>query len=199
MKRFLLGLCASFVAFLCTPAQAITVTEVNNEAVFLAQVPTPTTISFTGFADNTFLTNQYAGVGVTFKEGNDYIDTDPAFTKDFKGARGERGMDIRFDTQWNAVAFWFPGALVMQFYQDDTFLAGTRSFGGSGRGFFAGAITDTSFNRVLIFEGDDAVNIDELIFGNSAIATVPVPAPFLLMIVALGALGVGSRHTHKRA
>ena len=144
---------------------AADVLELTDKEVWINVIAEFTTIDFTGFEDGTFITDQYADLGVTFTDGNDNIQETCSFVNDCFGLDGNEAIDIVFDSHQTYIAADFPGDLQIDIYDGDQLLS-TSIFIGGGTGFFLGLISTEPFD-VVVFSDPifDDVNIDDLHFG----------------------------------
>ena len=177
MNKIIYALALTFM-LLSTPAYA-GVQEFTDKDEWIAAVGDFTTIDFTGFPEGTFITDQYADLGVLFTDGNDNIDFNRGYLNDGWGLRGSDTITIAFDSPEAYLAVDFPGDI-----QIDLFAAGnliySAVFIAGGVGNFAGLVSTELFDSALLSDYVGSVHIDDLHFG--------VPAPGALPLLALGAL-----------
>jgi hypothetical protein len=182
MKK-LVFVCVGLCIFWPVPTGAIE--SYTSLAAYNAAVGPHTVIDFTDLATETILSDQYAGLGVLFTDGDDRASDDPAFVADGRGVNGFGPISLTFTTPVNTLAAEFPGGLVIDLYDGPTLVGTSDQFGGAGAGFFGG-VSDISFNRAVLRDPvDERVFIDNLHFGFTA-AVIPVPGA-----VVLGVLGAG--------
>jgi len=147
------------------------------------------TIDFTGFPDDTEITDQYSDLGVTFPEFNIIFGPSSGLPNDGWGLRGFAGdppwsedipITVEFSEPVTSVAVDFPGGAQIALFDGEKMIAESDPFGFGGIGFFGGVVSDQPFDKAIISDwiGGD-VFIDDLHFGP------PIPAP-----AALSALGV---------
>lgn len=147
-----------------------------------------TTIGFDEYPSPMPIDDEYEHLGVTFSDfqfsfgpgwdsfpndgyGLDSYDSDLVFT---------------FDTPRRALAADFPGGFAVILYRDGEHVwHDFNNWGGEGVGHFEGLISSEAFDEVHLIGGAAAFTIDDLHFG------LPVPAPAVLPVLALGCL-VGS-------
>src|SRR5690554_3141498 len=133
------------------------------------------TIDFTGFANSTFLTDQYHDeFGVLFADGLDIVRFNPGiYPLDDWGLDGFATTTIEFNTPQNWFASDGPGAMQFQLYRHDELVYTSRvSFFG-----FIGVISDIGFDKIVLDDPEDSnVNMDNIYFG-------AVPAPSTMMII----------------
>ena len=159
------------------------VEEFTNKDEWIAAVGRFTTIGFTGFPDGTFITDQYADLGVLFTDGFDNIAccSKNTFPNDGAGLDGHSAIHLSFDSPQAWIAVHFPGAVKFELFSGGDLIYTSSNFGGGGTGFFAGLLSSDLFDAVVLsdpFVGD--VFIDDLHFG--------VPAPPALAVLALASL-----------
>ena len=164
------------------------VIEFTDKDEWIAAVGRFTTIDFTGFPDGTFITDQYADLGVLFTDGADVIRFAPnAFPNDEWGLDGNQQIDLLFDTPQAYIAVDFPGFLMIELFSGGELIYTSGLLGIGGVGNFGGLISSELFDAAAIFDPfDDNVAIDDLHFG--------VPAPGAVWILAL----VGVYATRRR-
>ena len=156
------------------------VEEFTNKDEWISAVGQFTTIDFTGFPDGTFITDQYADLGILFTDGNDSIDVSGIHVNDGWGLDGNPDIHLSFDTPQAYLAVHFPGDVQIDLFSGDIFLHSSVFIAG-GVGNFGGLISSQLFDAVVISDpvlGD--VFIDDLHFG--------VPAPPTLALLALASL-----------
>ncbi|MCH8150742.1 MAG: hypothetical protein IH830_00030 [Planctomycetes bacterium] len=160
------------------------VEEFTDKAEWISAVGRFTTIGFTGFPDGTFITDQYADLGVLFVGGNENI-----FLNDFAFPNDGAGLDdggftpiaVSFDTPQAWIAVDFPGLIQFELFSGGNLIYTSSEFGIGGVGKFAGLVSTELFDLAVMSDrsGVDVV-IDDLHFG--------VPAPSVLALLALGGL-----------
>ena len=158
------------------------VEEFTEKDSWIAAVGRFTTIGFTGFPDGTFITDQYANLGVLFTDGFDNIAccSKNTFPNDGAGLDGHSAIHLSFDSPQAWIAVHFPGDVQIDLFSGDILLS-TSVFLPGGVGNFGGVISTQLFDTVVISDpsvGD--VFIDDLHFG--------VPAPPTLALLALASL-----------
>ncbi len=151
------------------PASA-DVLEFTDKDEWIKAVGEFTTIDFTGFPEGTFITDQYADLGVLFTDGYDIIQFSPTgYPNDKWGLDGNDTIQLVFHTAQGYMAVDFPGAM-----QIDLFAAGNLIYSAvfipGGVGNFAGVVSTELFDSALLSDPlISGVHIDDLHFG--------VPAP----------------------
>ncbi len=156
------------------------VVEYFDRATWEAAVGDFTTIGFTGFPGGTFITDQYADLGILFTDGNDSIFlSEPAFPNDGAGLDGNGDIGVAFDTPQAWIGVDFPGFLTIELYSGGE-LIHTAEFGFGGVGNFGGLISSQLFDAAVLIDPLDQAAIDDLHFG--------VPAPSALWLLAVAAL-----------
>ena len=160
------------------------VTEFTDKDAWIAAVGRFTTVDFVGFPVGTFITEQYAGLGIHFTDGNDSISPfDPiTFPNNGWGLDGNGNINVSFDSDQAWLAVDFPGHLRFQLFSEGQLIYESGLFGQAGVGNFAGLISSESFDAATLvefFQGAEA-EIDDLHFG--------VPSPGVIALLALGGL-----------
>ena len=156
-----------------------------------------TTIDFTGFPQNTFVTDQYVDQGLLFTSSDpDVILFGPsAFPIDGVGLNGVHVVDMHFLAPTFAFAYHHPGKHALYLYAGDTLVYSSPAMGGSGVQFFDGVVSTIAFDRVKLIpwsNPDAVVYIDNLYFSN-------VPAPAGVLILILGRLAMIGRRRRAAA
>jgi hypothetical protein len=194
MKR--LTLIMALVMSVCAMSANAAFVDYTDQTDYLNQVAAEsmslTMIDFTGLADGTTLTNQYAGLDVMF-DGSDSIVNNTTFVEDGWGVYGNGPeIELMFIAPMTHVGADFPGALAIDLYQGTTLVASSADFGISGTGFFGGTLTDDSFfDRVILREWVDShVFIDNLYFGGVVGSVVPEPASLSLLGIGLAGMAI---------
>ncbi|MCH8151501.1 MAG: hypothetical protein IH830_03905 [Planctomycetes bacterium] len=157
------------------------VAEFTDKDEWIAAVGDFTTIDFTGFAQGTFITDQYADLGIVFTDGNDSINFSPtAFPNDAWGLDGNGDISVSFDAPQAWIGVDFPGDLQIDLFSEGR-LIHTSVFIAGGIGNFGGLISSELFDAAVLIDpiGVEA-EIDDLHFG--------VPAPGALWLLGLAAL-----------
>ena len=107
--------------------------EFTDKDEWIAAVGDFTTIGFTGFPDGTFITDQYAHLGILFTDGNDNIFlNDGAFPNDGAGLDGNVNISVSFDTPQAWIGVDFPGVLQIELFSSGR-LFYTSSIAGGGK------------------------------------------------------------------
>ncbi|MBL9150572.1 MAG: hypothetical protein JNM94_17945 [Phycisphaerae bacterium] len=151
------------------------------------------TCSFAEFPQNTFITDQYADLGVNFTGifGNVVNVGLSGFPLDGHGIDGNCGIELTFSNLTYAVAAHGPDSWRFDAYLGDQLIYSSPSHG-SSIGGFSGFVSSVPFDRVrllgaTLFPPDcDDVYVDNIYF-----ASVPGPAGFA--VFAIRALGMGRR------
>ncbi|MCH8150794.1 MAG: hypothetical protein IH830_00290 [Planctomycetes bacterium] len=158
--------------------------EFTDKEEWIAAVGRFTTIGFTGFPDGTFITDQYADLGILFTDGNDNIFlSDNGFPNDGAGlfGGGFTPIAVSFDTPQAWIAVDFPGDVQFELFREGVLIYTSSEFGIGGVGNFAGLVSSEFFDAAVILDPvDQSVFIDDLHFG--------VPAPGGLGLLAVAAL-----------
>jgi len=148
-----------------------------------------TTIDFTGFADGTKITDQYADLGVLF--GDEVIVYNPAFQDDW-GLFGihEPGfaIDIWFGESVTGIAADFLGDVVIELYSGGELVYTSSYFGYYSK--FGGVVSAEPFDAARIldpFGGGGGAEIDSLYFGP------PIPGASALGLVGVAFVAIVRR------
>ena len=144
------------------------------------------TVTFTELGGFAFLDDQYAGLGITFPESNDHI-AGPAMAFQHDGWGGG-GFDATFTVDFaadvNFVAIHYPGGMRVRLWRDGVQI---EEINGLANGFtFVGLISSEPFDRVVFFDPNGSVAIDDL-----HIALIPGPGTLGLLVLL--PLGQGTR------
>lgn len=169
------------------------VTEYTDKPAWQAAVGNNyVTADFTGYPNNTFITNQYASLGVLFTDGNDSIHLSQSFVNDGAGLDGNNIIHLSFASPMEWIAIDFPGTASITLTNQGNAVYTSNQFKGGGTGNFGGLVSSTPFDGAVIFKlsGFDVV-IDDLHFGP------PVPGPAGLAVLALGGLLPSSRRRRR--
>jgi hypothetical protein len=166
---------------------AVTIYE-NDFAGWSAAAGPATNIGFTEYPQGTPITDQYELLGVTFGGyaqsgpfGEPFVLFGDGFLQDGVGLRGNPGIELIFSEPMRAVGVDFPGGIRFKAYLGDTLIFQSFTFGGMPLGNFGGFVSDTPFDRVILWMPQNGnVFIDTLYF-----ATVPTPGAALPLVAAL--------------
>ena len=156
------------------------VQEFTDKDEWIDAVGEFTTIGFTGFEIGTFITDQYADLGILFTDGSDSVQFSPTgFPNDEWGLDGNGDIAVAFDTPQLWIGADFPGILRIELYRDGRLFYVSKDYG-VGIGQFVGLLSTKPFDAALLIDAAGEAEIDDLHFG--------VPAPGTLPLLALGAL-----------
>ncbi len=182
------------VVVLCAQPVIADVREFDdpNRDQWFANVTDIKTADFTGFAPGTFITDQYADLGVIFTDGNDAIHETEGFVIDGWGLDGNDAIHLSFDVPQRFIGVDFQGAVRFQLLLAGELVHVTGDFGISGVGHFAGLISPVLFDEVIMTDCiSPEVGIDDLHFGTTPLGDLDldggVNANDLVML--LGAWG----------
>jgi MYXO-CTERM domain-containing protein len=173
-----LGICVSTI---CTSLLRADIVEYRDKGEWEAAAGSWSTADFTGFPMGTPIDEQYAYLGVHFVDGYDFVVLGNGFINDGAGLDGNELVDLVFDAPMYWIAVDFPGTLTIDLYYEEEFFYRSSFFGGSGVGWFGGLISTSPFDRAVIWDYDEQVNLDDLHFGP------PIPAPSAMALIG-GAL-----------
>ncbi|MCI0364865.1 MAG: hypothetical protein L0219_13385, partial [Phycisphaerales bacterium] len=141
------------------------------------------TISFLEYPPGTLLNDQYANLGVTFPDGNDFIISSSAYLLDGVGATSLFGpITLEFDEPRSSIGVHFPGDLLIKLYAGDSLIYTSSEFGGGGAGFFGGLLSTQLFDKAELIDPTGGVSIDTIHFG------LPVPVPGGLAVISIAGL-----------
>ncbi len=138
----------------------------DREEWFVA-VHEVTTIDFTGFPNDTFITNQYENLGVLFLDGDDNIICcdGPSFPRDGSGLDGNAAIHLLFSSPQRWIAADFPGGLRFQLGFEGNIIYESGPFGIGGVGNFGGLLSTVAFDEAILTDPIGGVNLDNLYFG----------------------------------
>lgn len=151
-----------------------------------------TTITFTEFPNNTFITDQYANLGVLFLDGNDNIAccNDVTFPNDGSGLDGNLAIHLAFLEPQAYIALDFPGYVSIQLFSDGQLIYDSPNFGGGPA--FVGWLSTGLFDEAIIVDPFDTnVDLDDLHFG--------VPSPSAISLFLLGGAVWPRRRRRRRS
>ncbi|MDZ4829492.1 MAG: hypothetical protein SGJ09_04745, partial [Phycisphaerae bacterium] len=154
--------------------------------------PSSTVLDFTGFTNNTFITDQYASLGVLFTDVDANIIQNASFTYllDGSGLYGSCSAELNFDQPMRAFGAWNLTNMTVRAYLGRQLvyqgaLINGVNFGGEFNGIVS---TGTTFDRVHVY-GPTTMNppyfCGGMNFDNFWFSTVPAPG-------AVAVLAVGS-------
>ncbi len=156
------------------------VQEFTDKDEWIDAVGEFTTIGFTGFEIGTFITDQYADLGILFTDGSDSIQFSPTgFPNDEWGLDGNGNIAVAFDTPQLWIGADYPGLLRIELYQNGRLFYVSEDYG-VGVGLFVGLVSMVPFDAAVLIDALGEAEIDDLHFG--------VPAPGTLPLLALSAL-----------
>jgi len=171
------------------------VTEYSDKAEWESAAGSFTTIGFTGYPDDTLISDQYAVLGVLFTDGFDFINLDNDHDTFFDGAGlyGAGGIDLAFSIPMYSIALDFPGTLLFDLYSNGDLIYTSSPFGGGGVGHFAGLVSAESFDEASIRDWvGDTIDIDDLHFGP------PIPGASGLGLLGVAFVGMLRRRRISR-
>ena len=155
------------------------------------------TVAFTGFAESTQVTEQYASLGIHFRipagsGGNAVQSSVSMYPQDGWGLVVSRAVELEFDSPMRAFAAYFPGDARFEFYAGSALLhAQTRVGEING---FAGFTSTESFDRVILRANEPAnfgLFVDNVYFS-------AVPSPAAPAVAAVAGLMRGARRGRSR-
>ena len=144
------------------------VLEFENKDDWLASIGPLVTVDFTGFAPGTFITDQYADLGVLFTDGSDTIFFSPgAFPNDEWGLDGNGNITVAFDTPMAYIGVDYPGHMHFELYRGGVLIYESSDFLPGGAGNFAGLVSTELFDMAVLMDVPPPfeAEIDDLHFG----------------------------------
>ncbi|MHC5112940.1 MAG: hypothetical protein ACYTGP_00765 [Planctomycetota bacterium] len=146
-----------------------------------------TTLDFTGFVNNTVITDQYASEGATFLDGQDQVFVSSVFEKDGAGLNGGFGTTISLESSTQAFAVDALGLFKVEFFSQGIRVYESELFSGGGgsQGYFVGLVSDQAFDTIVL-TGPGGVFLDDVHYTQN-----PLPAPSALALLVLA--GVARR------
>ncbi|MBX3372975.1 MAG: hypothetical protein KF817_04015 [Phycisphaeraceae bacterium] len=155
------------------------------------------TIGFYEVPVGTWVTDHYTHLGVTFNSSlGSQAQSDPVgYPNDGYGLRSSAEMRVEFDEPIRAIGVHWPQDSHFRFFREGQLLYVTPLYGGTSQDRFLGLVMDFEFDAIEMYNWQDSMgfpplHIDDFHFQR----IVPVPAPAVLLVVALGALTArGSR------
>ena len=135
------------MTLLCAQVTHGTVVEYTNKLSWQNDVGSYNTITFTELPANTWITNQYAHLGVTFTDGSDQIMYAlGGFLNDEYGLNGAFDeTTLVFSQLMYTIAIEFPGHAQFKLFYQGEMIYTSSEFGAGGAGWFAGLISDQPF------------------------------------------------------
>jgi hypothetical protein len=182
-----LGICVSTT---CTSLLRADIVEYRDKGEWEAAAGSWSTADFTGFPMGTPIDEQYAYLGVHFVDGYDFVVLGNGFINDGAGLDGNELVDLVFDAPMYWIAVDFPGTLTIDLYDlyyEGEFFYQSSYFGPGGLGNFGGLVSTEPFDRAVIWDFDEQVNLDDLHFGP------PIPAPSAMALIGAALLGIRCR------
>lgn len=172
----------------------------TDEAAWKAATPVVTTIQFSEIPAYSGVTDQYAALGVTFATGADYTAFIPSlWPSDGFGLHGgwsSQGFVLpiimEFETPITSLAIRYPSVTKFLLYSNGVQIGETNQFLGFNIWSFAGVVSDTPFDKLVVTSTVGANSMDTLFFG------APVPGPAGLVAFALGGIVAAARSNRRR-
>ena len=183
-NRSFLWVFAAFAGVSCISAARAQVELFTDFAKWQAAAGSFSTVDFTGFPVGTFITDQYADLGVLFTDGNDSIHFAGSFTIDGAGLDGNGDTVVAFAEPMVALAIHFPGFAQVELFvkSRSIYLSEVISGPGAFDLGFLGVISTLPFDSAALIDPIGEVAIENLYFGP------PIPSPGTLTALALGLL-----------
>jgi len=149
-----------------------TITEYLDQASWEAAIGMLTlTNPYGDLGADVIVTNQYAGIGTTYTDGDD-ITFPYGDSLDGMLLSGITRIHVQFNNLVYAVAVNYPGAVQIVGYLGGSVVFTSSEFGSSGAYLFAGIVSTDAFDSVEILDWvDDAVYIDDLNYNGGILGT----------------------------
>jgi len=156
----------------------------NDYAGWSASASSYATCSFAEFPQNTFITDQYANLGVLFTgfTGNVVKTSAIIFPLDSHGIDGNCGIELTFAAPTYSVGAHGPDVWKYLLYQGNT-LIHTSTYSNGGIGNFAGIVSSVPFDRVQ-FKGFPLPDCDDVYIDNIYFSSIPAPAAIAVLVMA---------------
>ena len=186
------GVVMGFLTGICASISRADIVEYREKQDWESAVGQFITIGFADLPNGTWVTEQYAHLGVHFVDGWDQVVYgEITFLQDGAGLVGGEQIDIIFDQPIYWIAADFPGYLGFDLYFEGEFIHRSSEFGIGGYGNFGGLVSTVPFDRAVLWEYGTFPNVfvDDLHFGP------PIPAPSALCIVSAALLTARRRRT----
>lgn len=151
--------------------------DYHDKAAWLAAVGAVTTLDFVGLTPGSFITDEYANLGVLFADGNDSVlgpggfDT---FPNDGWGLDGNGNITLLFASPQAWIAVDFPGNLRIDLYREGLLIYNSGEFGVGGVGNFGGVVSSELFDRAILTDIQDQAAVDDIFFGVPGPGVVPL-------------------------
>jgi hypothetical protein len=141
------------------------ITEYTDYATWAAAAAVPLLENrYAELGGGVIVTNQYAGMGAVYTDGND-ITYPYGDSTDGMLLNGSGRIYVTFDEPVYAVGMNYPGAVTISGFLGAAPVFTSSDFGGSGAFFFAGIVSTDAFDNIEIKDWvDDAVYIDDLFY-----------------------------------
>jgi len=181
---------AACLAAMSTSIVRAEVTEYIDKEAWENAAGQFTTIGFADLPDGTWVTEQYAHLGVHFVDGWDQVVYgEITFPEDGAGLVGGEQIDLVFDAPLYWIATDFPGLLIIDLYYEGELFYSSNVFGVGGYGNFGGLVSTEPFDRAVLWEYGTFPNVfvDDLHFGP------PIPAPSAIALVGAALLAARRR------
>jgi hypothetical protein len=153
-----------------------------------------TALTFADLGGNAYMTDQYAHLGVTFLNGDDFVEFgSEAYPQNGWGIDANANCHLKFDFDVYAIAVWHPGNMGLKLYNDGQLVYSFPFFPGGGYNWFGGVVGTVPFDEVIIYDWfDSQISIDDIYFA-------PVPAPGAAVLLLAVALFAGRRRAGRCA
>ncbi len=179
VRRRLLVIVLFLLAGAATPgASAGFIEFLNDRDGWINAVGPFTTIHFNEVPKHTFITDEYADLGVIFTDGDDQITFGESFLNDDWGLDGNGDINVVFDMPQLWIAVDFPGGMQFQLFREGALVYDSTAWVPGGAGNFLGIVSSEFFDAARIIDPLGEAEIDDLHFG--------VPGPSGLGLLMLG-------------
>ena len=138
------------------------------------------TVDFTGFPSNTFITEQYASLGVHFTNIGPNVVQPLAwelFPQDGHGIDGNNGIILAFDEPIHSIGQHGPGAWRFRLYSGGQQIFVSSWWGGATNGY-SGLYSDIAFDGVYI----ESPNANDVYSDNIYFSTIPAPGAVAVFV-----------------
>ena len=185
LHRLSIGVCVLLSVLVATSTAVAELERFLDQAEWEAAVNNNfVTIDFTGYEDNTPITDQYAHLGAHFTTFDVISGPSNAYPNDQWGLQGFDEIMIEFDMDVQWVAIHFPGLAQFEVWRDGLPIEESQWLAGG----FGGIISDEPFDAVRIWSpASGVISLDDFHFGP------PIPGPGALAVLALAGLATRGR------
>ncbi len=186
LKYTSVGMAAALTCVITGSAQASFAWFNNNFAGWQSAAGEYKTCDFAAYPTNTFITDQYADLGVLFTNPGPNVVQAGVFDiypLDGSGIDGNCGIELTFTQPTYSVGAHGPDTWTYNVYLGSTLLYSSPGHPSSPTGF-AGFVSTVAFDRVVFF-GAFGPDCDDVHIDNIYFSTVPAPAASILVAMGL--------------